>query len=127
LDPAEYCAYSLGFGLDFLQTQNSLRSENFYDLTDLGPLCGHRGRSKMCNSREAQARHPVNNHICGVTDPIVEMPSQLAKRMVICDSCLEPIELMKTRLSSDYNDRCLVIGWIELLILSTREFQPCQT
>jgi hypothetical protein len=35
LDPVKYCAYYLGFGLDFLQTQNSLRSENLDDFNDL--------------------------------------------------------------------------------------------
>jgi hypothetical protein len=38
LDPVKYCAYYLGLGLDFLQIQNSLRSEDFYDLNNLSGL-----------------------------------------------------------------------------------------
>jgi hypothetical protein len=37
LDPVEYCAYFLGFGLTFLQTQNSLLSETFSDLNSCYP------------------------------------------------------------------------------------------
>jgi hypothetical protein len=35
LDPVKYCASYLGFGLDFLQNQNSLRSEILDDLNSL--------------------------------------------------------------------------------------------
>jgi hypothetical protein len=37
LDPVKYCAYYLGFVLNFLQTQNSLCSETFSDLNSLFP------------------------------------------------------------------------------------------